>query len=90
MMHLAIKIIPIELTLDRNFKNYFHKYEAYQFSIDQLKCELLHGIFKAEFTKGLETYPNEENKLHHALIMKDNVYLGYNGYGIHQASQDIK
>ena len=67
--------------MDRNFKNYFHKFGAYPFSMDQMKCETLHCIFKAEFKKGLETYPDKENKLHHALIIKDKVYPGYHEYG---------
>ena len=80
----------MELTLDRNFKNYFHEYGAYQFSIDQLKCETLYDVFNAGFTKGLETYPHKENKLHHDLIIKDKIYPGYYGYRIYQGSQDIK
>ena len=80
----------MELTLDRNFKNYFHEYGAYQFSIDQLKCETLHGIFKVAFTKSWETYPNKENKLYHTLIIKDKIHLGYDGYEIHKRLQDIK
>ena len=73
-MYLAIKIFPIELTMDRNFKKYFHKFGAYLFTMDQMKCKILHCIFKEEFKEGLEKYTDEENKLYHALMINDKVY----------------
>ena len=42
IMHLEIKILPTELTMDRNFKNYLHKFGAYLFTIGQMKCKILH------------------------------------------------
>ena len=43
-MKRAIKILPIELTKDPNFKNYLLKYGAYTFQIKADLFEVLHVI----------------------------------------------
>ena len=50
----------------------------------------LHCIFKAGFAKGLERYSDEENKLHHDLIINNKFYPGYDGYRIHKGLKNIK
>ena len=88
ILHPAIKILPIELTRDLNLKNYFYKFGAYPFIMDQTKCTTLHIIFKKKGLKdGLEKYSIEENKLHRALTINGKIYLGYDGYGIHQGTR---
>ena len=66
----------------QNFENYFHKFGAYPFIMDQTKCKDLHNIFKKGSAKGLDKYPDDEDNLHHALIIKVKVYPGYAGYRI--------
>ena len=90
IMHQTITILPIELTRDENLKNYLHKFSAYLFIMDQTKYKDLHIIFKKRFKDGLDKYPNEEDELHHALIINGKVYLGYDGYGINEGTKDIK
>ena len=90
IMYPAITILPIELTKATYFKNYSHKFGTYPFIMDQKKCEDLHSIFKKGFTNGLDKYPDEGDNLNHALIINGKVYPGYNGYGIHEETKDIK
>ena len=45
---------------------------------------------KKGFDVDLEKYPNDEDDLHHSLIIKGKAYPGYNGYGIHARMEDIK
>ena len=33
-------------------------------------------------------YPNEEHKYHNTLIINERVYPGYDGYGIHQGTDN--
>ena len=90
VMHQAIKILPIESTTDLNFTNYFLKIGAYPFIMDQAMRDELHNIFKIGFEAGRQKYPDEDDELHHALIVNGKVYLGYKGYGIHTGTNGIK
>ena len=90
IMHPAIKILSIELTGYSTFANYFYEFGVYPFIMDQTKCKDLHNIFKKEFSKGLERYPDDEEDLHHVLLSKGKVYPIYDCYGIHAETDDIK
>ena len=90
MMNNVIKILPEELTKHSNYRNYLLKYGAYTFLIDQLKCKHLPNIFIDGFSAGLKEYPDDTHKYYHSLIINKIVYPGYNGYGIHQGSDNDK
>ena len=90
IMQSAIKILPMELTGDSNLANYFNKFGAYPFIMDQKKYEDLHNIFKKGFQKILERYPDDEEDLDHSLIIKGKVYPEYDSCGIYAGTDDIK
>ena len=46
VMYQTIKILPIELASDLNFVNYFYKFGAYMFIMDQTRCDELQNTFK--------------------------------------------
>ena len=80
----------MELTKDPNFRNYFYKFEAYPFRMNEIRCNKIHNIFKIGFKAGLQKYPNINDKLHHAWIINRKEYPGYEGYGIQAGTNSIK
>ena len=55
--------------------------------MNQTKFKDLYSIFKIEFADGLDKFPDEEDDLHHILIISGKVYLIYDGYGIHKGAK---
>ena len=80
----------MKLTRDPNFKNYFYEFGSYTFRMNETKCNEIHNIFKTGFKAGPQKYPDANNKLQYALIIKEKEYPRYEGYKIHEETNDIK
>ena len=80
----------MELTENPNFWNYFCKFGAYTFIMNETKYNELHDIFKTGFEAGLKNYPDVDHKLHYTVIISGKEYLGYKDYGIHTGKNDTK
>ena len=88
MMEQVVKILPDELTSLPNYNNYYLKYGVYQYTMKLGPCEELQAALLTGFAAGRKKYPDEEHKFHNALIIKGGVYPGYEGYGIHQGTEN--
>ena len=90
VMKRAIKILPVELTRNLNFKNYLLKYGSHTFHLRVELYKDLHIIYVHVLEKGLRRYPTEDAEEHRALVINKEVYQGYEGYGIHIGSRNTK
>ena len=90
MMNQAIDILHMELTEDSNSWNYFYKFEAYTFTMNEAACTELYDIFMTRFKAGLKKFLDVDHKLHYALIIKRKEHPRYEGYEIHAGANDTK
>ena len=79
------KFIPHELFTNRRFNYFQNKYSVYPFFIEKSICNQLYCTLKSGYEMGsTQNAPGKPNE--GILQIKEDLYHGYNNYGMHKGS----